>query len=40
MLSSLVVRAQPSVQTVFGPVLPSDLSSHLADGTQTVVSPQ
>jgi uncharacterized membrane protein required for colicin V production len=36
MLSSLAVRAQPSVRTVFSPVLPSDFSSHLADGTQSV----
>lgn len=34
MISGLAVRAEPGVRTVFSPVLPSDLSQHLADGTQ------
>ncbi|HKR98041.1 MAG TPA: CvpA family protein [Candidatus Dormibacteraeota bacterium] len=36
MLSGLAVRAAPGVETVFGPVLPANLASHLADGTQVV----
>jgi len=36
MLSGLAVRAENGVQTVFSPVLPSNLPSHLADGTQVV----
>jgi uncharacterized membrane protein required for colicin V production len=38
MLSGLAVRAEPGVQTVFSPVLPANLPSHLADGTQSVPS--
>ncbi len=36
MISGLAAHAEPGVRTVFAPVLPSDLSSHLADGTQVV----
>ena len=36
MLSGLAVRAAPGIETVFGPVLPANLPSHLADGTQVV----
>jgi uncharacterized membrane protein required for colicin V production len=39
MLSSLAVRAEPSVRTVLSPVLPTDFSSHLADGTQSAPTP-
>lgn len=33
-LSGQVVRAAPQAQSVFGPVLPDNLSSHLVQGTQ------
>lgn len=33
-LSGQVVRAAPEARTVFGPVLPTDLSTHLVEGTQ------
>jgi uncharacterized membrane protein required for colicin V production len=36
MLSGLAVRAEPGVRTVFSPVLPSDLVSHLTDGTEAL----
>ena len=35
-LSGQVVRIAPEARTVFGPVLPADLSAHLVDGTQQV----
>lgn len=38
-LSGQVVRAAPTARTVFGPVLPTDLSSHLVEGTQLEAIP-
>ena len=36
-LSGQVVRAAPQAKTVFGPVLPDNLSQHLVEGTQLEV---
>ncbi|MFN2582769.1 MAG: CvpA family protein [Candidatus Dormibacteria bacterium] len=36
-LAGEVVRIAPQARTVFGPVLPSDLSTHLNEGTQITV---
>jgi hypothetical protein len=33
------VRITPEVHSIFGPVLPGDLSAHLAEGTR-VITPQ
>ena len=38
-LSGQVVRAAPTARTVFGPVLPDNLSSHLVEGTQLEAIP-
>ncbi|MBV8194993.1 MAG: CvpA family protein [Candidatus Dormibacteraeota bacterium] len=38
-LAGQVVRIAPQAQTVFSPVLPSNLSTHLVDGTQVAQIP-